>query len=560
MIPLVPNVDPGDLDIRDYLKVLRRRKFVVAVTVAIVVAVALSLSYRQTKVYRASAELLIQPQSSDTLFNPNTGQANPNQVPTDIEIVKSQPVRDKVRAELGFASPIGVSQVGQTNVISVSAESTIPRQAARVADAYATAYVEVRRTQAVDSLLAAAKQIQGKIDALKKQIDQLDAQITAAPEAQRVAVTANIGPQRDNLLTQQGLFRQRIDQLQVDSNLQSGGAQLVTPAALPTTPIKPTPFRSGVLAAFIGLVFGIALAFVFEYFDDSIKTKEDLERAVHGSLPTLGLIPAVSTWKNRVDSKVISRLEPKSPAAEAYRTLRTSIQFMSLDRQVRILQFTSPSASEGKTTTVANLGVALAGAGQRVLVTCCDLRRPRIHEFFGMSNAVGFTSVIVKDVGLTDAIQAVPGVEGLYVLASGPLPPNPSELLSSERAAEVLSALAAKFDIVLLDTPPVLPVTDAAVLSSRVDGIVVVATARTTNRRELSRAVELLHQIDAPLVGTVLNGVTADGGYNSSYYYRADTAETRSPRTSDRVAVLPGWHRQGTFQEVARPDRSTLRG
>jgi capsular exopolysaccharide synthesis family protein len=166
----------------------------------------------------------------------------------------------------------------------------------------------------------------------------------------------------------------------------------------------------------------------------------------------------------------------------------------------------------------------LANTGQRVIIVCCDLRRPRIHEFFGLTNATGFTSVLLGKSPLSAALQPVPGQAGLALMASGPPPPNPSELLASRRTAEVLAALRSECDVVLVDSPPVLPVTDSIVLSRMVDATILVGTASRTTRKEYRRAVELLQQVDAPLVGTVLNGVEEEGLYGYGYggYYRLD--------------------------------------
>jgi capsular exopolysaccharide synthesis family protein len=215
---------------------------------------------------------------------------------------------------------------------------------------------------------------------------------------------------------------------------------------------------------------------------------------------------------------VVSLADSRSPATEAYRTLRTSIQFLTLNGPLRALQITSPGAQEGKSTTIANLAVALAGMGQRVIVVCCDLRRPRIHEFFDLDNSVGLTSVLLGQEPLTVALQEVPGQPRLSLLASGPLPPNPADLLSSQPSGEVLTALQSHADIVLIDSPPVLPVTDSLILSSRVDATLLTCLAGVTTRKELGRAAELLRQVDAPLVGTILNGVSEGQPYG--YYYR----------------------------------------
>jgi capsular exopolysaccharide synthesis family protein len=244
-------------------------------------------------------------------------------------------------------------------------------------------------------------------------------------------------------------------------------------------------------------------------------------------LGVLGLIPQVSDWKAKEKSRVMSLTEPSSPTAEAYRILRTSIQFLSLDRRIRILQVTSANAQEGKTTTLANLAVAFANSGLRTVAVCCDLRRPRVHEFFNLGNAVGFTSVLLGNVGLTQALQPVQGQERLLLLASGPLPPNPAELLATSRTAELFRTLAGQADVVLIDSPPVLPVTDALVLSQWVDSTLFVGSAGLTTRKAAARAVEMLQQVNAPLAGAVLNGVTNASGYAgyASSYYTAEVQE-----------------------------------
>jgi succinoglycan biosynthesis transport protein ExoP len=308
---------------------------------------------------------------------------------------------------------------------------------------------------------------------------------------------------------------------------------------VPSEPFKPQPVRSGALAAVVALFLGTGAAFFVEYLDDSVETKDDMAR-VAPSVPVLGLIPAVPGWRVTDGPQLVSLTDPKSPAAEAYRTLRTSIQFLGLDRPVGMVQITSPSAQEGKTTTLANLGVALARAGQRVILVCADLRRPRLHEFFDLSSATGFTSVLLGKVPLTAALQRVPQQNRLALLASGPLPPNPSELLASRRTLDVLESLRSEADVVLIDSPPVLPVTDALVLSDRVDATLLVCVSGATTRKDAARAVELLSQVDAPLVGTVLNGVTGEAAYGYAYdygYYQADAVRARAGEGDGRRAA-----------------------
>lgn len=524
----------AELDLRDYLQVIRRRKGIIVLTVLIALAVALALSAAQTPRYAAVAKLLIRPRSSETVFTGAAPQSNVNSeraVQTEIEVLKAEPVQALVREKIGSAPAVQVRPVGETDVVTIRAESTDPARAPVIANAYANAYIEFRLKQAVDQFSAASAGIQDRIADLNSQIAALGSQLSSAPVCvspqatpdacvQRTGIEQSTTSRRATLEGQIATFRQRLDQLQVDSELANGGVALITPASRPSQPFAPTPMRNAILGGMLGLLLGVGLAFLREHLDDTIKGKEDFERAVPG-MTVLGLIPVVPDWKTREEIRVVSISHPNSNAAEAYRILRTSIQFMGLDRSVRTIQVTSPNAAEGKTTTLSNLAVAFAASGLRTVVVDCDLRRPRLHEFFHVANTTGFTSVLLGNVGLTKALQAVPGHERLLVLASGPLPPNPSELLSSRRTAELLQSLSSQADIVLIDSPPCLPVTDALVLSQRVDSTILVTTAGTTTQKAAARAVEMLLQVNAPLAGAVVNGVSFEsgyGGYAYSYY------------------------------------------
>lgn len=528
-------------DLRAYLLVLRRRWWIVVASAVLVTGTALVMSLLQTPVYRAGARILIQPGGS--LFDSGSaGTAGQVDIATEIQVMQSQPVMDAVKQRLqGAFTGTSVVPVGQTSVIEARAESTSASRAATVANAYAEEYIAYSRKLAVSSLVSAAEELQRKIAEVQKQVDQLSERLASLPPCtgnnppQECAQRPQVLADRDAQVSQLVPLKQRLNQLQVDASFSKGGPRLITPAAVPATPVRPTPERNAVFGMGVGLLLGTALVFAIEHFDDSIKSKEDLERATR-DLSVLGMIPLVPTWKNRSDTYVVSRTEPSSPSAEAYRALRTSIHFLTLERSLRVLQVTSPNASEGKSTVVANLAVVLARAGRRVVVVSCDLRRPRIHEFFGLPNEVGFTSVLLGEEPLSSALQQVPGEKGLFLLASGALPSNPSELMASNRTAELIAALKAEADIVLLDVPPVLPVTDAAVLSARADGVLLVATVGSTSGKHVTRAVELLRQVGAPLIGAILNGVRAEGEYRYSYshYGQEEIRNEKSPSSKSR--------------------------
>ena len=504
MLPVGPPED-DELELRDYLVVLRRRWKTVVATVVATVVVALAVSFVQTPVYEASATLLLQSRASEQIFAPEAetaARAGDSDVLTEIGVMESRSVRQAVAEALGEPVEVSIEPEGETDLVTISAESTDAAEAAHIANTYAEVYISTRRQQLVADLQTAIDQVQAKITELENQMS------TEVGQAQRTSIEALQEP-----------YVEQIGKLQLAANLvQTGGAQIVGEAVAPTSPIRPTPLRNGVLALVVGAILGVGLAFLREHLDDSVKTKDDLQHAAHG-VSVLGLIPTVEGWKDKASSVVVSLSHPESAAAEAYRGLRTSVQFLGLDRPLKVIQFTSPNASEGKTTTLANLAVALARAGQRVVVVCCDLRRPRVHEFLGLRSDPGFTSVLLGEMELSEALQAVQSEGRCSLLAAGPSPPNPSELLSSHRAEELFTMLRKECDVVLIDTPPVLPVTDALVVSRLVDATIVVATAGRTTRKEMHRAIELLHQVSAPVVGTVLNGVDQGAVYGSGNRY-----------------------------------------
>ncbi len=213
---------------------------------------------------------------------------------------------------------------------------------------------------------------------------------------------------------------------------------------------------------------------------------------------------------NNHQESLVTISNPRSPISEAYRTLRTNLEFSSLDKPLKTMVVTSAGPEEGKSTTLANLAVTLAQAEKKVILVDCDLRRPSQHEIFGVANGVGLTSMVVDEEAFKNPpLQETP-VPNLKLLPSGPLPPNPSELLGSRRMEEIIATLRERADLVLFDAPPIIAVTDAAVLASKVDGVLLVIRAGTTKRDHAQRAKALLEKVNARLVGAVLNNVRMD--------------------------------------------------
>ena len=518
---------------REWLRVLVRRKFTIALVTALFVLPALNVALLRSSVYAATAKVLLQVPTAAALLNPAAAAPDDpaRMLQTQLEVFTGEPLREAVQAKLGKVPDVSVKGIGGTDVIEVTARNGSARTAAAVADAYADSFVELRRKQTVDNLAAAGQQVQAKADDAQNRLDDLDAQVAAAPVERQASVRQSLTAERSSLVSQLGFLQTKLDQLQIDQAITTGGAEIVTHARVPTSPVSPRPVRTGLLALVIGLVVGTAAAFGREYLDDSVKTREDMSRLT-GGRPVLGVIPVSGDTADGLGTEVVSLTQPQSSAAEAYRSLSTAIQFLALDTPVVTIEVTSPGPREGKTTTVANLAVAMARVGQRVVIVCCDLRRPRVHEFFDVDGSQGLTSVILGKAPLSSVLRPVPGQSRLVVLPAGPLPPNPAEILSSWRFAEVMTSLQEHADVVLVDAPPVLPVTDAMVLSGRVDATLLVAVSGVTTRQEVTRAIELLSQVGAPVVGTVLNGVepAREYGYGAYLQPAAAQASPTAPR------------------------------
>jgi capsular exopolysaccharide synthesis family protein len=336
----------------------------------------------------------------------------------------------------------------------------------------------------------------------------------------------------------------RPDNISISSNAQRPGG-----------PIGPNRNRNIIVAFLISLAAGIGLAFLFDYLDDSIKSSDDVGR--HLGLPTLALIPHHNTIKkqkrstalstrsgNLASTALISLDDNRSAIAEAYRHLRTSLLFSSAGKPPQTILVTSSQPSEGKTTTAINIAITLAQSGAEVVIIDCDLRRPRLHSHFDLENTSGLTNYLSGDRNPDNLLKPYPGLPNLKVVTSGPIPPNPAELLSSNEMKNLLQFLKGNFKHVVVDSPPAISFTDAAILSTLVDGVVLVAMAGKSSIHLMRRFKQRLSTIGARIYGVVLNGIKPNTleygyygyGYTYSYYDSPDDDET-TPRMEEDVVV-----------------------
>jgi succinoglycan biosynthesis transport protein ExoP len=519
-----------EMTLRDYASVVDRRKWIVIAAVLIASIVALFLSVLQTPIYEASADILIEPRGQDGLFENQVVALNERAIQTEIQVIESDAIRNRVQAELGLAEPpppVDASAAGETDVIVLAVRDASATNAQTYANAYAAAYIDVRRERGVEELLTASAEVQTAIDGLQEQIDAL-------PEGD---------PGRTALFTQLANFNTTLDQLRVDAALRTGGAAIIRTAELPTDPVEPTPARTVVLAAVVGLLIGLGGAFLVDYLDDKIRGEADLERI--SDQPILAVLPT----DRPTDHRPVSLSHPDHASVESYRGFRTNLQFLGLDRPIRSIQLTSSNAAEGKTTVSTNLAVVLAQAGHRVALVDCDLRRPRVHEVFGIEQGPGFTDLLLGVPPKRVVRQiAVDDTHNLSVYPAGAVPSNPSELLSGRRTQRLLTEMADYYDFVVIDSAPILPVSDSLALSGSADAVCVVVQAGKATDDQLASTLERLDRVGAPVIGLVLNqaanvsqiGYTY-GGYNA--YTRGgelDSENTRSAiDTSADTADIP---------------------
>ena len=376
-------------------------------------------------------------------------------------------------------------------------------------------------------------------------------------EQQKGTTTQQTRDQIDLIAMTQGLetdkqylntLLQRQRELMVTSGDRSNDVNIATPSRLPKTPIGPQRLRNILIAFLLSLAAGIGLAFLLDFLDDTVKTVDDIDRYLH--LPALALIPA-SRDRGRllgigglpppapVDTTALALVnDARSPIAESYRHLRTSLLLSSAGQPPKTILITSSQPSEGKTTTTINTAFMLAQTGAEVLVVDCDLRRPRLHAHFDAPNSKGLTTWLSGETDIDSLMQTLPAQPNLKFLTSGPVPPNPAELLGSDEMRKLLAILSERFSHIVLDSPPAISFTDASILSTMVDGVVLVVHAGRSSRAVVRRAKQQLLDVGAHIFGVVLNNVKLEtqdyyySGYYSSYYTEGDKPEEGSAETA----------------------------
>lgn len=519
--PMEPVV-AGDqtTDLKEYLAVLRARKWTIILVTALVVGSALFFSYRQTPLYEGSARLLVKalPADSSRVIQLMQG---PN-LETEAEIVRSESVATLVIEDLELdvrpeelIAELEVEPAAElSQVLQISYTSPIPETARDVPNSFAANYIAHKRNQAREAQEVGLESIEKGINSVQDRLAAVTERISSLESEGEEALAATLETERSALIARLGVLQQRLDDFQTAQPIDLAGGEIIAPATLPSRPSSPDHIRNGLLAAFLGVALGIGVAFLKERLDDRFKGRMDIVRSLDA--PVLASIPRLKVPKKKRHVLAINA-DPRGHSSEAYRGLRTGIEFISSQRGLKSILITSPSPGEGKTMTTANLAVTLAQAGRRTIIVSADLRRPTLEHYFGINGGLGLADWLDPSSDLPiESLLDDPGIPNLRVMPSGRIPANPAELLASPLLGELIEALEANSDIVLLDSPPVLAVADPLILASKIDGTVLILDADKTHRSAGVHARGELERVGATIIGSVLNSFDASG---SPYYY-----------------------------------------
>ncbi len=401
------------------------------------------------------------------------------------------------------------------------------------------------------------------MDAAQAHVTALTAELQTVPQSQRALIEDQI----TSWMTVRDNAQQELDAI---PTANPAAAEVVLSAQIPTAPSNKDYLTTGALAAILGLTLGIAIAFVRERLDEHITGREVFEDAL--GAPVLAVVPHVTGWRKKKESRVVTRTAPTSPASESYRAARTILMYLASQGDMKVIAVTGPGQDEGKSTTTANLAVALAKAGRLVLAMSCDLRKPRLHRFFDLENDLGLSAVLTGRASLKEATKRT-ATANLWVLPSGPVPEDPAELLSSEVMHAVLAEMREHFDFILLDTAPALVVADASSLAQRADGVLIVADAARTTAQAVAHVRREFERVGGRIIGGVLNNLDPKrakryaADYRTYYgglaQYETKASQPEHPGNGHPYRPLvpnpPELEDVHTDRDAVRPDRAAVR-
>jgi polysaccharide biosynthesis transport protein len=518
----------GSVELRDYLMVLRRQLVLIVAVTLLGAGAAAAWTLRRPAVYESTASVLVRAITTNA-FDPGQRIDQQLNMFNQRQLAQSEPVAAVAARTLATtATPaqllehVQVDVPANSQILRVRYRDTVPETARRGADAFAKAYLAFREADARAQAKASQTSLLRDVARLNKQVAEAEKVIRSsrATASDRQAAQARLTS-----------LNNRLQPLNVQLNgflaLDFTPGTVIAGAALPSRPASPNRRLDTAIGLLVGLFLGVVGGFVRDRTDDRLRGRQDLaerlERPVLATVPRLSRLVRSGRrqWSRRDRDRLVTLEQPNGPAAESYRTLRTRMARLAGQLDINSVMVVSAGVGEGKSTTAANLAVALAETGKDVLLVSADLRRPRAHQFFGLPNTSGLADLLSD--GDPAAAEPRSVAPHLWVLPSGPPPAHPSALMDSDAMRRFLKEQRDQFDFLVLDCPPALVVADTLALAPLADAVLVVADARASDREAVSRMREELEQVGGRIVGAVLNRSRQAG--RSSYYYEETRAD-----------------------------------
>jgi polysaccharide biosynthesis transport protein len=546
-----------ELDLKVYARLLWHWAWLVILCTVMAAAVAYAISSATTPIYQASTTLLINQARNPTGADMQDLMLSERIGRTYAELMKRSPILAKVAEEFevepavlqSAITQISVTSVRDTQLLLLSIEGTSPEVVASVAETLPRVFIEELKSVQSERFAESKNNLQRELDTLSNEIEVSQVAIEAINNAPTAEEAVELGRLRNELTQYQNNYAnllQSYENIRLTEVQSSDNIVVVEPPQLPTQPIRPRVLTNTLLAAIVGAMLALGIIFLIEYLDDRIKTPQDLYSIV--DLAVLGSIAHIAPqekkgWGKRkarltAEETLVASIQPRHPITEAYRGIRTNLQYSSVDTNLTSLVVTSATPGEGKTTTAANLAIVLAQSGRSVILVDADMRKPRQHALFELPQSPGLTDAIVASHTPPSRYVRATNVPNLSLLTSGKLPPNPAELLGSQRMQQLIAQLHEQAEMIIFDAPPVLAVTDAQVLANQVNGVVLIIDSEQTTRATVARAVEALTRTNANLLGAVLNRLVRSprGYYQYDQYsaYYTEEAESSDPKRAKR--------------------------
>jgi succinoglycan biosynthesis transport protein ExoP len=497
--------EPRSDDVREYGRILWRRRGQIVLVITGVVAAVLLFTFVVPRTYPSSVSVLVK---ALPVPGTSTDMQTPNMDTEKALVLLSRDIADRVRTSTNapetdedLMAHISARVVPNTEILVITFVDPSPQRAATLAQAYAEEYVAFRVREATGTISATEAPLESQISELRQRIDQLNLRIANSPSP---VARRNLGTELNELLGQLATLQQRLLVVRSSLDVAKDSATIVSLAQVPTAASGPDKARTLLIGFLVGLVLAVGVALLRERLDDRIKSAEELERAT--GIRVLGSVPRVTAWSDAGEARLELRADPESEVSESYRMIAANLLALASRELVTTLVVTSAVDGEGKTTTASNLAVSLAEQGKKVVVVSADLRHPRLHEFFGIENDLGFAD-LQRDSLPVSKVEQDTDIPNLRVIGSGRTDHQVRPQFESDRLSHVVSSiLGADVQFVVMDAPALLDAAESSVLARGVDGVILVADGRST-LPTLARAVSQLRQADVRIIGAVYNNV-----------------------------------------------------